>query len=133
MSFIEEKQARRTLRRLNTQPVWSVRSWFVPWFVKENDYAIWTVSWFGDSSLDCLGRRVRVFSRRRIFDSLVAHFCGDLVAASLVHGWHENGLSRVASERNDRVVVMALRLSARTWRREFIFCRQSIARLPARL
>ena len=62
--------------------------------MKENDYAIWTVSRFGDTAHVSLGWRVRVLPYRRIFDSLVADFCRNFADRPLVFGRHPHGLSR---------------------------------------
>jgi hypothetical protein len=54
---------------------------------RKGDYdAIWTVSRLGDTFGGAVGRRVCVFSCRRISDSLVVDFCGDFFDRAFVYG-----------------------------------------------
>jgi hypothetical protein len=70
-------------------------------------YAIWTFSYFSDTSLGSLGRWVCVFPRRRIPDSPVADFRRDFVDHSLVYGQRQNRLSRAASARDACAAALA--------------------------
>jgi hypothetical protein len=60
--------------------------------VKESDYAIWTFSRFSDTARDSLGRRIRIFSRRRVHDSPAADFCRDLIDRPFVHKQRQDRL-----------------------------------------